>query len=160
MTTEEYNRIKGLVHQLAWKFQKRFGGNFDEWLSEANSAILEAFPKWSPERGKLTTFTYYVVYNALTSYGTRETRDRDRERRTADLEATPQRQTDVEILLSDLSEDAKTVCRLLFDGWEQKMQRWSRKRILQWIRTNLWNGGDWSMIRVSLAFAELKGVVR
>lgn len=63
--TQDFNKVERLIRKIASKFTYKTGEDFLDLFQEACLAFVEAYPKYSPERVALTTFTYRVVMNKI-----------------------------------------------------------------------------------------------
>jgi hypothetical protein len=62
---EAYQDMKGLIIRTAMTFNKRYGGDLDEQIAEANRWFVHAVDTWNPAKAKLTTWIYWCVWNRL-----------------------------------------------------------------------------------------------
>jgi RNA polymerase sigma factor (sigma-70 family) len=73
---DAYTHMERLIKRICWKFTKRYGGDFHEWLSEANMIFIDACQTHNG-KSHLITWLYYKLhwglYNVL--------RDRSREQK-------------------------------------------------------------------------------
>lgn len=56
---DAYCIVENLIRRICWKFHKRFGGEFEEWLSESNEIFMETVRDHNPEKASLITFLYH-----------------------------------------------------------------------------------------------------
>lgn len=56
---DAYCIVENLIRRICWKFQKRYGGEFEEWLSEANEIFMEAFHNHDGTKSAFITWLYY-----------------------------------------------------------------------------------------------------
>ena len=118
--TETYRDLERMVEKLIrWAVEHR-GGDRDDYASAANQAYTKAIRTHDPARGQITTHVWWCVKNALQSVAIREWKHRERERNNSplpnDLTQRPRTKGfDVEVLLVDLSDDARAVVRLVID---------------------------------------------
>lgn len=64
---DAYNKVYRLINATCRKFRKRYGGDIEELISEANYAWLVALPKFDKSRSTLSTYTGRIVWYALLS---------------------------------------------------------------------------------------------
>ncbi len=58
---KRYPRVERLIQKICRKFHWRYGGDWDEIMSEANWAYVRAVKQWNPERSKLGTWVQTKV---------------------------------------------------------------------------------------------------
>lgn len=75
---EVYADLEPLLRQIAARFVRRYGGDRDEALADANLFFLEAYHGHDPARGKLETRVQFVVWNRLVDRARREAKARAR----------------------------------------------------------------------------------
>ncbi len=61
---DAYEHMQKLVMKICWKFTRRYGGDFYEWLSEANMIFLDACETYNG-RSSLVTWLYYKLHWGL-----------------------------------------------------------------------------------------------
>jgi hypothetical protein len=61
---DAYEHMQKLVTKICWKFTRRYGGDFYEWLSEANMIFLDACETYNG-RSSLVTWLYYKLHWGL-----------------------------------------------------------------------------------------------
>lgn len=61
---DAYTHTEKLVTKIAWKFTNRYGGEFDEWLSEANLIFIDACQSYNG-RSSLITWLWYKLHWGL-----------------------------------------------------------------------------------------------
>ncbi len=65
---ETYNDVKGLIEKVIGRFQKEFGGNFEDLRSEANLIFILAYDSYNETKGQFTTWTYFSIWKGLLDY--------------------------------------------------------------------------------------------
>jgi RNA polymerase sigma factor (sigma-70 family) len=63
--TRDYLSVEKLIRKISNSFVNKVQASPDDIFQEGCLAFVEAYPKYSPERGALTTFTYRVVMNKI-----------------------------------------------------------------------------------------------
>lgn len=58
---DAYESVKMMIYKIVNKYQRRHGGEFDELLSVAHEAFMEAVWSFDPNRGKFTTHVWNRV---------------------------------------------------------------------------------------------------
>jgi len=53
---EAYRQNEKLIHQICWKFHKKYGGDIDDWLSEAHLTFMESINQHQPELSQFITW--------------------------------------------------------------------------------------------------------
>lgn len=63
--SRDFDRVHKFIRSICIKFVNKTPVEFDEVFQEACLAFVKAYPKYSADRGALTTFTYSIVMNRL-----------------------------------------------------------------------------------------------
>ena len=58
-------QMNNMARKLAWSFAKTNNDSYEDLYSEAQVALLEAVPKYDPERSAWSTFAYRAISNRL-----------------------------------------------------------------------------------------------
>ncbi len=111
---ETYEEIERMICKICWWFVENCHGEFDDYLSAANEAFVEAFHSYVPGRSQFTTWTYNRVrWRLIRSVNER---NRHAERTTGEIDldgfAKPS-PFDLMSWTAELSDDAGVVVRLL-----------------------------------------------
>jgi DNA-directed RNA polymerase specialized sigma24 family protein len=61
---DAYAHMEKLIQRTCWKFTKRYGGDFYEWLSEANMIFIDAC-RTHNGKSSLITWLYYKLHWGL-----------------------------------------------------------------------------------------------
>ncbi len=164
--TETYRDLERMVHGLIWWAVDHRGGRYDDYEDAAQEAYAKAVRTHDPARGQITTHVWWCVRNKLQKVATTERRHRERCRTDLDLDRMPARTKtfDLEVLLVDLSEDARTVVRLVIEtpGDLVKLCRMRDVRgelRLDRMRKLLWDtlkGLGWTVGRCVVSFDEVR----
>jgi len=104
-----HKRLEKMLWKIAHKFQRQFGGDFDDWKSQANECFMDAWQSYQPDRGaSLVTWVYRLVTQKLYKNWLREHK---RSQRTIPLNEslTNDGLYDPPSLLEEFSSDAKTI---------------------------------------------------
>ncbi len=158
--TETYRDLERLVNKLCWWAVEHLGGDYSDYESAADQAYTKAVQTHDPARGQITTHVWWCVRNRLLSVAATERRHRERCRTDLDLDRLPARGKtfDLEALLLDLSEDARTVVRLVVDT-PGDLARLCRMRRVDWMQQALGRAlrnMGWTIGRVVESFDEVK----
>lgn len=134
---EAFIKHEKLLHGIAWSFHKTTGIPEEDLFSEACYIFVSTYPKYDPEKSKLTTYLHNVVSNRLKNFcanqnkiktvGFNENIGYETENEDMNiLDATecfdiPDESADVEenadrFSVERLSEPAREICRLIFES--------------------------------------------
>lgn len=148
-----------LIRKMAWSFSKTTNAEYEELLSEAAIAYLEALESYDPSKSKLSTWTWRIMRNRLADFTAKETKVENRERTVNELEyrtlygsqtnrmaggnvdveassaskyswedcmdfgpgnaPTQEQALYFKEIMSELSEEAKEVCKMIFEAPHQ-----------------------------------------
>src|SRR5476651_2599406 len=61
---ETYDDVAELVYDTCWKFKRRYGGDFDDLLSQANLAFMESYGSYQTKY-RFSTWVRTIVWNRL-----------------------------------------------------------------------------------------------
>jgi len=160
MITDDLN----LIRKIAWSYTRSTGMEFEELLSEACLAYLEAEPKYNPQRGQKSTFMYHTITNRLNNITQKEQRRNSKESSTDDWEnfnlqmLSPEDKLTAKErwreILGKLSPEAKLICELVK---ELNLPTEKPKHCKTVIKTALKKAG-WSGYKIQKTFHELKEV--
>ncbi len=141
---EVYSDLCPLIRDIAWRFARRYGRDFDETMARANLIFLKAYHSHRPELGRLETRLQFVIHKRLLDEARREAIaakrmptvsglsrcDRDG-RQMSLLDAQPahdpeytDRQTELNDVLTEISEDGEFVARLMLDPPDALLARY------------------------------------
>lgn len=65
IATRRYLQVEKMIYATAWKFKRKFGGDIDEIISEANLIYAQYAPLFRrryTKKGHLITFAQYIHY--------------------------------------------------------------------------------------------------
>lgn len=118
---ETYASVQKLIYKVAGDFHRRFGGDFDDLVGEANVAFMKVYEAFDPSRGAFTTLLQHSIVNRLYDVAAMKRR-RPAVRLeavaaesgipVADWVAAPAETWD-ELAYQELSEDARTVLKIV-----------------------------------------------
>lgn len=83
--TETYEDVERLICKTVWDFIRRYGGDFDELLSEANIGFLKAYDAFDSTKGQFSTLLVVTIWRRLCH--TFEIKDRERHRGGVSLDS-------------------------------------------------------------------------
>ena len=59
---QTYLDVEKLIKHIVWKFQRKYGGDFEELLGEANLLFILAYNDYDKEKAKFSTWlTFYIT---------------------------------------------------------------------------------------------------
>ena len=168
---DTYADVERLIYFSVRKFQRRFGGDFDHYLSEANLIFLKVYNKEiDPAKGTFSTLLCHSIYKQLLNkmpdrrYKVFSLDEKTRDGTSyANTVADTSRAFDLEGFCEDLSEDAATVLKLVLDapteladiamGKGDSPCNW-RSTVRNYLRQMGWPTG-----RITETFDEIKGAL-
>lgn len=112
---ETYTDVQQLIFKMVHKFIRQSGGDFEEYLSEANLAFVQAMKKYDKTKGQISTWIGFQVWHTLLEKKRNQSKDRHLFTETIPERKVESRQHAVTSLLSDLSQDARFVASLVLD---------------------------------------------
>mgnify|MGYP001567607449 FL=1 len=153
----------GLIHAIAWSFQKTTGTDFDELFSEAVQAYMTAKQTYEPGKVKFSTWFYHCAQQRLTSIDNKVRKESALRLTPENIENIPYQSCD-ELQrwsfleeLHQLGHDAKTVCKLVFNSpreYLELMPKMARGKIYRKLRRKGWAWKRiWDAIREVKEFA-------
>lgn len=136
-----YDSIADLVKKLVWKFVKKYGGDFDEWLSDANYAAVQAINTYDESRGaKLSTWVYNSVYFDLLTVAQNRIKQSKRNDVRLDFEPlTTDAVSRLSALMTEISEDAQMLLSCFFESDTRQRPTTVRKSIRVYLQSQGWN---------------------
>jgi len=152
-----------IAHKIAWSFHHTTGLEFEDLQSVAYLALVEAEKTYQGNTGvRFSTYAYHHIRNALVDYCTKEqTRAMPVDPHPDQLTTsrTPEQDVSFMSVLEGLSDEAKTVCKIIFESPNEFLElnrpKLSRGRVKEKLRELGWS---WSMIWDS--FREIKTALR
>lgn len=166
---DHQKQIFGIVHN----FIRKFGGDFDELVAEANLMFMKAFNEFDPEKSKFSTYLHTVIYNRLLDllYADQRHRMMSLDNETADGTTYASQVPDAHRsnfsfvdFAQGLSKDASTVLQLLDNSPEELAvlaigkgghpRNWRSS-----IREYLADVVGWNTTRIAKSFLEIQGAL-
>jgi len=117
--TETYKDVEGILNKVAWRFCKKYGGEFDEWKAEANLSFMTACDLYTKKHGVFSSWVYFCTWTGLGTYAREMMKQSPKELTKAvdiaEIESQAPSTSFVSPLeiLDQLSADAKTILNLL-----------------------------------------------
>lgn len=153
-----------MLYKIVWSYIRSCPGlEFNDLLSEACLAYLEAEKVFDPEKGKKSTFMWNCVSNALNDIISKNTLQNSKEIYLEDFKF-PYEETPEQVLIQEerfltltasLSNEAKMICNLVLNEPDVFLPidkpRECRGEISRTLRTR-----EWSWPKIWGAFRELK----
>ena len=172
--TETYKDMRGLVIQTAVNFHKRYGGDLEELISEANLWFILSVDTHDPKKAKLSTWIVVSVWRRLLCFMTKEYRQSHQPLNTSNEEEEEETQNDPEAkkefrlildIVGDLDESAKEVLWLLIEppvALDAEFTRWKYrpKHVRQDLRRFLCQRMNWTVKEVRTAFREIEMIIK
>lgn len=167
--TETYEDVRRLIYHVCNQFARRYGGDVEELISDANVAYMKAYESWKPGRGtKFSTYVVVCVWRRLAALRKAEQRRKAVWSRGLDDISPDQlpvtaghtigdRFAD---LLEELSEDTASVVRMVVNATSDISEVAEAKggKYRNWrstIRSHLRDIG-WTHNRIRAAFEEIE----
>jgi len=153
---ETYGDVEKMLYRMAWTAVEKWGGEFNEWLSEANLAYMNAYHKYDRSKGaSFITWLWHVVYHTLHD---RHLKNHKHQDATAlDLFEVPNRTPPlISRVFSEVSDDARVVVMLLLDVSPRSARNPAKVRIFLWQQLK---AIGWTVARVSESFDEIREVL-
>ena len=140
-TSEMYDSIADLVKKLVWKFVKKYGGDFDEWVSDANLSAVKAINAYDNTNGaKLSTWVYnYVYFDLVTTVQNRIQRSKRNEVSLAFEATKADAVARLSTLLVDISDDAKTLISCFIESDTTQRANTVRRTVREQLKKAGWN---------------------
>lgn len=114
--TETFEDTQVALLNAVRRFQRRYGGDMDELIAQANLLFLQAYERYDPARGSFTAYVGFYVYRQLIE-GIRKTLMRRARCRPVDIDpdslTTANDPTRLVDLMASLSPDAATIVQLI-----------------------------------------------
>ena len=149
-----YDGVVNLLRDCVYKLQRKTGyTDTDELMSEANWAFLQAYKKYDPKKGALTTYLWIKVTGHLLTFYGKRVQEMAREKEVSKSLPNPER-FNFRNFLFELSEDAKILTTLSLEPPLSK-----RKSKKETIVTYLKDCG-WSVFRIRRVFQEVQEALR
>jgi len=162
---ETYEDVRELIHKLTYRHINRYGGDFDEALSDAHLGFAEAYDRFDSRRGaQFITYCYWYVrgyllngYNRPVGGSVKKTRfERSIQCDTEALgELMGTTHFDLGQLAEKLSVDAQAAIRLALDLPRVQTPSKLKRGLLQYLQRNF----GWTAARCVETFTEIRRVL-
>jgi hypothetical protein len=154
---ETYEDVKMLIYKTVHGFIKRYGGDFDELMAEANYSFVRNTPKHDESKGPYIAYVKFSIWNDLLSLQRASRRHCHSELNdNTSSTVSPSR---IPEIIEDLPSDAKFVALLVLEAPEELATmmlneggrpRGARRAIKQYL-SNL----GWTAEQVKRSFEEI-----
>lgn len=161
---QTYADVEKLIAKTCWQFAKRFGGDVEELIADANTHFMRAYmaASFDSSKSKFSTWVRTIVWRGLIS----DARHNRRHRVEMDLdllEGACERPT-IDALFEDISEDARIVVALAIQTpdalYDVAMARGGCPRNFRGAIRDYLEGLRWTAERITESFAEIKDALR
>jgi len=116
---ETHSDVRGLTIGLIQRFQKVYGGDFDEYYSQSNTIFMRAFLTYQPKNGDFTTWFNFLLWKLLLEERRRFARRRAQieENLTDDMDQRGVVPSSFHLFefVEELTTDARCIVEALFD---------------------------------------------
>lgn len=148
-----YSQLQRLIYDLTHQFQRRYGGDWDELVSEAHEHYSRALTTYDSTRAKITTHIGYRIWKGLLETArTKGRRGRLLQQIDMDLGTWREKgQFNPRMFLSELSNDAALVVSLV---WAAERKPGKRRVIRHLLSLG------WAAERVLESFREIREALR
>lgn len=114
----DYNKYKGQIHSLAYKWSRVLGQDADDLFSEGNLVFCSVAGNWDESRGKFTTFLQTCIVNHFKSL---TSNNRERAILIEELPEgtdirTPEKSYELKSMIESMSEEAQEVVDIVING--------------------------------------------
>lgn len=160
-----YEDVEKLIFKTIHEFLSRYGGDFDELKSRANVAFMQAHRTHDASKGAFSTWLRFNLWHAFLD-DIRGNCNRNRRLEPASLELLPARDFSWRRFALELSDDAQTVLRLIFDDDAPRIivkeadNRGGKPKDIRTTLRDYLSGMGWTAQQVSDAFREIKEALR
>jgi len=158
---DTYRDVVDLLNHMSWQAVKKWGGEFDDFLSVANEAYCRAYRGFDRQRGvRFSTYLWHCVRRAFLDHLAEERRWRGEDSEVLDQLLRPEVRG-IERIMGELSDDARTIARLFIDTPAELAELITPRNPAR-TRRAVWGylrDMGWSMGRVVVGFEEIRGAV-
>ncbi len=162
-SAETYGDVEKLIYRLAWKAVRRYGGEFDDYVSAANEAFAEAYASYDASRGaSFPTWLWWKVKGTISG----EVHQSKLQERTVasgediDLDVLPGRSRfDLDVFKSELSYDARQVVTMVVESPHEIWDLLHHQDIGSCVRgglTRRLRDVGWTVARIAESFSEIR----
>ncbi len=146
-----FERVKRQISGIVRRHQRRHGGEWEELLSVAWQAFAEAWHSHDPQKAAFTTHVQCRVQFALKDHSRKAIKSNRTIIDTNALHSVATKRNFLKTLLSEVSDDARTLILLALD-YNSMAEKRERCRVWQALLADL----NWSIGRAFRAWNEVK----
>ncbi len=159
LSQASYLRVQKMIWGIVNRFVKKYGGDREEYLGEANVAFVRAWKAFDPEKARLTTWVHALL-SLKRKEATEATRMPERDRGYDVSNHTSPQDFDLFSTLGELSSDAaELACLALSPPQHLRVREGDFEEAKRAIAGHLMDRG-WSGERVVRAMEEVRGALR
>lgn len=149
--TETYSDAISVIQKTVYRFWRKYGGDIRELMAEANFHFMTAYAKYEQDKGSFDGFVSFIVFKQLLESLRLTTRRRAKLGTQQGLEGLEEQQNTFRMFefLEELSQDAATVVRVLFELDQPNKGK---------LRSALNNLG-WTANRIAESFQEITNIL-
>ena len=158
---ETYKDVEKLIYSTVWQVVRRYGGHFDDLLSEANQVFLEAYESFDGS-SSFTNWLRFNVWWRLVDVQRSTHRERSRYVPVEDVDIAERTRSDwrMQDMIEELTEDAALVVKLVVETPAELEQVYRAKggearNLRSSIRQYLIEMG-WTAARIAESFVEVR----
>lgn len=163
--TETYRDVEKMIHQVAHKFARRYGGDHEELVSIAHEGFVLAYNSHDPATSNFTTWVYWQMWYAMMNSRRADARHLAQPAGDAAVDwVAPEGGFDLDAFIEGLGNDAVTVLRLVFETPAEVAAVAEAKgghalNLRSTIREYL-RGLGWTAARIAESFEEIGDALR
>lgn len=152
-----YKDMEPIVHQVVSKHRKRYGGDYDDLLGQANLIFMRIYQDFDPSRGIFGKRVRFIIEKRLVDELRKEWKKNPSDRKEYfPLEEFPTRHKfDVGILIDRLSEDGKLAVKLALGMADEDTPDGVRQVLVECLFELGWSGQ-----RISDVLNEVRSLLR
>lgn len=158
--TQTYTDLENMIYDIVHKFIRRYSGEFDEILSQANYYFVLAYESYEQGRSSFNTWAYFRIWKGLLNERQKQLKPTYREEDKQEVSTKDFLLVD---LLDGLSDDSQFIVQLVLESPKElqelftvkKEERKSAKIILQ----EYLKGIGWTIPQIKKSFRELAEVL-
>ena len=158
---QTYMDVENLIRKTVWKFQKKYGGEFDELFAQANLIYMLAYNDYERGRSQFTTWLHFRIIKGLQqqlreNYKTPRINDE-----VTNLEEIavfyPKKSMN---LLEDLfKDDVKNLIEMAIKAYNEHGKLQSKRSVSYYIRKHLQKDLGWTVSQVNKKLKKIKKIV-
>ena len=66
--SEAYIDTEKLIKKICWNFHRKYGGDVEEWIAEANLIFIDTYNSYDNQRGAFSTWLSLHIWKRLLTY--------------------------------------------------------------------------------------------